>query len=254
MRLLLGLLCFWGIHVAAQTGTAQKHYNHRIWIDPTQIITGQYSLTYSWKAHHGINWYEITPGYRYLLYRPSGHYYAPGGILATPDFGARFYGPSISFSFDKYYLKLNSRIRQAATRDSMIRKFVANATPSNSVRWEFEYQFLQHKPACYYGGEQDYSYTYSSVKSAITGKILWSKIFLSRNEHTALETYYGLGLQWGFGKTTRYNDTLFEAHAGPRYFDFCVRDLNSPDVIKTSEHLWYGIPLIYLGIRLGIQK
>ena len=257
---LLLSISFFSLHCFAQSDSVETKHEHRVWIDPLQIVTGQYRVAYCW--HHGKGWYEAGAGYQFFPftralnernYAPNGGYYAPGSFFATPTFGLLFYGPVASFAYDEYDLKVNKNLLKAAKKDSSIQKKVENLKRLNSIRYEVQYQFLQHKPACYYGGEQNYAYTYSSVKSAVAFKILWSRI-LPSHSHLISQVYIGPGLQVAFGSKTKYVDTaMYQGGGGYGGYDLCVSNINSSTIIKTTTDYSYIIPWLHFGIRLGFQ-
>lgn len=247
---LIVLPLFYSVHCLAQSDSKPRESKFRIWLYPTQAITGQYTLAFSWRIHRGIDWCEVGAGYRYFPYGTQNTGSAPGGVLATPDYGLRFFGPSLSFSYDQYYVKIKKRIKQTLSNDSL-QTMISNSKPRNSIRYEVQYQYLEHDPVCYYKGEEKYSYTYSASKHCLTGKILWSRIFVSNDHHELAETYLGFGLQIGYGTKIQYVDTSAQGYPGK--YDFCVSDVNAPTVTRNSQVLAYGLPLILLGIRFGFQ-
>jgi len=118
------------------------------------------------------------------------------------------------------------------------------------MRLEITYEYLTHRADCYYAGEEEESYTYSAWKNVFTGKILFSRINSSDEYHTLTEWYAGAGFHVGVGQLTKYDDPDMH-HYGSNYL--CVQDINSPEIVKTNEFLWYLYPAIQFGLRVGFQ-
>src|SRR5262245_5479152 len=111
------ILFFYSVYSFAQNDSVKKEPSFRVWVNPIQALAGQYTLSFAWRMHKKIDWFEIVPGYRYFLFGPQELHNALGGTLATPDFGVRFYGPSLSFSYDKYYVKIKKSLRETLETD-----------------------------------------------------------------------------------------------------------------------------------------
>src|SRR5438552_13390535 len=71
---------------------------HRFWINPTQIVTGQYTLAYSHNIHGGNNWLEVGIGYRYFPFTVPNT-----SPKSNPKFGMNFTGPVISIASEEFH-------------------------------------------------------------------------------------------------------------------------------------------------------
>jgi hypothetical protein len=240
---LLPFKCF------AQNDTAEIRHSHRFYINPTQIITGQYTLAYAWNLNGGRKWYEIGAGYQYLPYSLIP-WTASSNAYSTPKLGAGFTGPVLSFALTRFYVKVKRKMREDAVYDQGLQEMIRHAKPLNSIRYELQYQYLQHRADCYYAGEEDDEYTYSSVKHCLSAKVLYSKLLRGDEHHVMWESYIGIGLHGSFGQATKYMDNSIPVYGSN---DYCVHDIHDPNVFTTSEHFGYLIPMIHMGIRMGFQ-
>lgn len=249
---LLISISFFSLKSFAQSDSGEIKHAHRFWVNPTQIITGQYTLAYAWNIRGRANWYEVAIGYQYLPQSLMKYLLIDPGSSpqSSPKLGMGFTGPVISFASEEFYGKVKRGMREAAENDPHLQEMIRNVKPRNSVRYELQYQYLHHPADCYYGGEEDDSYTYSSAKHCISGKMLWSRILGSDDHRVLWESYIGIGLNAGFGKSTNYIDTTINAH-GSQYY--CVKDIHDPNVITSSKNFGYIIPMLHMGIRMGFQ-
>src|ERR1041385_5192708 len=173
------LLCFSLVvgNCFGQSDSGEVKHLHRWWINPTQIVTGKYTLAYARSTNDGRNWYGVAIGYRYFPIRALEPLDAPGGNLATPKMGIEFMGPLISIASEEFYTKVKRSMRKAAEHDTSLQKIIMNTRSRNSTTYELQYQHLNHNPTCYYRGEENDSYTYSAKMNCFTGEVLFSHSF-----------------------------------------------------------------------------
>ncbi len=235
--------------------TQSKVIKHRIYINPTTIIRGQYTLVYVWKINDKV-WLEAGAGYQYLPYSivewlPM----APNELLfglvsALPDRGIGFTGPLFSFALEKEYVRITTRMREAIDQHPELQQTVDKTKPRSSHRLEFSYQFLRHRPDCYRAGEQGFSNTYSSYKHVFKLKFQFARFIGSMERHVLIQYYFGFSLHLNLGTTTKYIDSRINY---PPHWQ-CVDDINADYVVRQLDSFNYlGGSICNLGIRIGFQ-
>ena len=250
--IILFSILFSSFKCLAQSDSTEIKHSHRLWINPTQIITGQYTLAYAWNIHGGSNWYEVAIGYQYLPYPIMGYLLiSPGSSpQSSPKFGEGFTGPVISFTSAEYYSKVKREMRKAAEYDPALQEMILNVKPRNSIRYVLQYQYLRHRADCYYAGEEADSYTYSSTKHCLSAEALLSRSLGYYDHHILWESYVGIGLHFAIVNETKYIDPTAPPLGNHHY---CVDNIHDPNVIASSELTGYLVPMIQLGIRMGFQ-
>src|SRR3989442_825659 len=128
--LLLLFISFYSLQCVAQSDTAKIKHAHRFWINPAQIITGQYTLGYAHNLHGGNDWLEVAVGYQYIPYSIVKELpLAPEKILigfipASPKFGVGFTGPVISFAYTEFSSKVKGAMSKAAKDDPELQEII----------------------------------------------------------------------------------------------------------------------------------
>lgn len=232
LKRLLVIQILW---LAATRGFSQSPVNtdfasHRVFINPTQIITGAYTLAYSWK-NRSDDFLEIGGGYQYFPFRlASPQEPAPGDEFASPHLGLGYHGPQVSFSFTSY----------------------SKAKPGRNTRVELTYKYLDHPYQCYtVSGSTEYFQSFSGSKHVLIAKVLWGKTIVSKNGKTLMEPYIGVGLRCWYGHEVSY----LPMHPND-FYDLCMDEKPSPANSTqeiTSFFTTFPLPAIHLGFRLGNQ-
>jgi len=227
--LLLFVISGFSFKCFAQRDTTEIKHSHRLWFNPTQIITGQYTVAYGLRFYKN-NWIEVGGGYKYiptsivreLPIAPQKFF----EILADPEHGLGFTGPVAMVSFIHYH--------EGKTFDG--------------VSFELFYQHLSHPPDCYYEPDEYHDHnTHSSVKDNYGLKVLAIKT-LGASNHFISQLYFGGGLRLYYGELTTYYTPKMYPGATQ-----CVVDIHDPDV-STSQALFSNLwPSFNFGIRLGLQ-
>ncbi|HYV92093.1 MAG TPA: hypothetical protein VE978_09935 [Chitinophagales bacterium] len=229
--LLLFSILFFSLKCVAQSDSADFKHRQRLWINPVQAISGQYTLAYGLRFYRN-NWIEIGGGYKYIPYSIVKKLpLAPDKffeLFADPEHGVGFTGPVAMVSFIHYHHRRKD---------------------FNGFCFELFYQHLSHPPDCYYdpGAEYTDHYTYSSTKDNYGGKFLLLSTMTS--SHRLIGQWYaGGGLRYGNGMKTTYSIPRIypSAHA-------CVDDIHDPDVITSQKPYDYVAISIHAGIRFGFQ-
>jgi hypothetical protein len=221
--------------LATTTGFSQPPANaefpsHRVFVNPTQIITGVYTVTYSWK-NRSNDFLEIGGGYQYFpfsLSNPQEPVF--GDEYASPHLGLGYHGPQVSFSFTNY----------------------SKTKPGKNTRVEVTYKYLDHPYQCYaVSGSTEYEQTFSGSKHVLIAKVLWSKTLVAKNGKTLIEPYAGVGLRCWYGHEVSY----LPLHPNDFYY-LCMDEKPSPANSTqqiTSFFTTVPLPAIHLGFRLGNQ-
>lgn len=228
--LLLLSISFSSLKCFAQSDTTEVTPRHRLWINPSQIVTGQYTVAYGLRFYRN-NWIEVGGGYKYIPYSIVQELLlAPQKLFelfAEPEHGLGFTGPVAMISFTHYH----------------------EGKYFNGVCLELFYQHLSHRPDCYYDPDSEYHnhYTYSSTKDNYGVKFFMLKT-IGASHHFIGQGYLGGGFRLGYGeKTTYYKPKMYPtAHE-------CVDDIHDPDVIASKKPFNYLTASINVGIRLGFQ-
>jgi len=230
--LLLFSISLFSLGCFAQSDTADFKHRHRVWINPTQVIIGQYTLAYGLRFYRN-NWIEAGGGYRYIpnsIVRnlPGAPQNKLFEIFANPKHGIGFTGPVAMVTFIHYY----------------------HGQYYNGAVIELFYQHLDHPPDCYYepGNESFDHYTYSSTKDNYGAKFFLLNT-LASNHHLICQWYVGGGLRLGYGVKTLYE---YDSHWYGQDHR-CVADIHDPDVITSQSTFHYVTISVNIGIKLGFQ-
>ncbi len=204
----------------AQDSTSFK--DHRIYISPLNILTGDLEVTYSVKIGNRIL-LDPTIGYHYFP-KTSDDYL---GDYSVPERGISYYGPLVRIGA----------------------KFCFQKDGRNFVEPEITYKNELHAAACYPEGSNDYSQKMSGDRQELAFKVLFGRTNISFNKKFYIEPYCGVGAKYLFGKLSCYGRMGgYDSGSGLN-----CNESGIPEYIESVNgfnSLW---PTLNVGFRIGWQ-